>query len=150
MNILLMLAAMDAPLWLSIVQPEFEPLFFAIAVEHPNDPTREAAWTSLGDLFTCCCMKAFTVVNGNSEQSDSEAESKMEIDHHPDRNIVTYLWQVTLNCLKKANAYTSLAGKAFDTGATIFRYISISEMRLIVGFTTRHCLPRTPKMQKRC
>lgn len=121
MNILLVLSAMDVGLWLSIIQPEFESLFFAVAVEHPNDPTREAVWTSFGDLFTYCSMKAFSVVNGNNEQNDSDAESKMEIDHHPYRNIVTYLWQVTLNCLKRAHAYISLAGKAFDTGANILR-----------------------------
>jgi hypothetical protein len=122
MNILYSLSTMDAALWLSIIQPEFEPLFFAVAVEHPNDSTREAVWASFGDLFTYCSMKAFAVVNGNSEQNESDAESKMEIDH-PSRNIVTYLWQVTLNCLKKANAYISLAGKAFDTGTNILRSV---------------------------
>lgn len=122
MNILLVLSAMDATLWLSIIQPEFEPLFFAIAVEHSNDVTREAVWTSFGDLFTYCCMKAFAAIDGNREQNDSDAESKMEIDQHPDRDIVSYLWRVTLNCLKKASAYIPLAGKGFDTGAKILRY----------------------------
>jgi hypothetical protein len=122
MRILMMLSMIDAPLWLKILQPEFEDLFFAMAVESVGDQHREAVWNAMEMSFNHSCLRSFTFMNGNSEQSDSDTESKMEIDHHPpDQSIVGFLWQVTINCLKRAGAHILLAGKAFDTAATMLR-----------------------------
>lgn len=122
MSILMMLSMIDARLWLKILQPEFEDLFFAAAVENVHDQAREAVWVSFESLFHLCCLKSFTVVNGNSEQSDSDPESKMDIDRSlPDHSVVGFLWQVMINCVKRARAYVPHAAKAFDAASNMLR-----------------------------
>jgi hypothetical protein len=69
-------------------------------------------------------MKAFMTINGGgNELSDSDTENKMDIDSRPNdlRDIVLFLWQVTINCLKKASVHIPLAGKAFDTSSQMLR-----------------------------
>lgn len=119
-----MLTMINARLLLDVIRPEFEPLFFASAVEEASESNREHIWNSMQAFFTHSCIKAFMTVNGNgTELSDSDSENKMDIDFRPNdlRDIVSFLWQVTINCLKKGSAHIPLAGKAFDTSAQMLR-----------------------------
>jgi hypothetical protein len=122
MHVLFMLSVVDSRLWLKFLQPEFEDLFFAMAIENARDVAREASWTSMGELFYRS-LKMAPVVNGNNEP---DAENNMDVDHSPlGRGITSFLWQVTINCLKRATGHIPLAGKAFDTAAIMFRCVSI-------------------------
>jgi hypothetical protein len=124
MSILFILSTFDARLWLKIVQPEFEDLFFVLAVESLDEPARDAVWNSFQEFFSLSYMKAMATVNGNGVQNDSDAESQMDIDHPTkERDIPTFSWQVTINCLKRASTHIALAGKAFDSASSMFRYI---------------------------
>lgn len=124
MDILSGLSSIDGRLWLKLVGHEFQELFFAAAVAQLDESARESAWAAMLTFFEKRCQIAFQVSNGTNEQSDSDPETRMEIDPQPDveREIVFFIWEVTLNCMKKANAYIPLAKKAFDTGASMLRY----------------------------
>ena len=125
MNVMLMLSNLNTRTWLSLVQPEFENAFFACAVEYANEPTRESAWIGLEYAFATACSQAFAVANGDGDehQNDSDTENKMDIDPEPsERTVVTYLWTLTINCLKRANRYWGFAGKAFESAVNMFRY----------------------------
>jgi len=124
MNILAVLSTIDAHLWLKVVQSSFEDSFFALAIDHVPE-IREPIWNAMQEFFTSSCQRAFAVTNGNGEQSDSDVEGKMQIDHRPNemRNVVSYLWQVTVNCLQKAKNYIPYAAKAFSSGASMLRYL---------------------------
>src|SRR5277367_6246578 len=125
MNILAALSTIDAHLWLKVVQSSFEDSFFALAIDLIPE-IREPIWNAMQEFFTSSCQRAFAVTNGNGEQSDSDVEGKMQIDHRPNelRNVVSYLWQVTVNCLQKAKNYIPYAAKAFSSGASMLRYLS--------------------------
>lgn len=125
MNILAVLSTIDAHLWLKVVQSSFEDSFFALAIDLVPE-IREPIWNAMLDFFASSCQRAFAVTNGNGEQSDSDVEGKMQIDHHPNEmgNIVSYLWQVTVNCLQKSKNYIPYAAKAFTSGASMLRYVS--------------------------
>jgi len=127
MSILSVVSTIDAHLWLKVVQPYFEPAFFRWAVDHVP-LIREPFWNGMQEFFTSSCQRAFTITNGNSEQSDSDVEGKMQIDHHPNemRNIVSYLWKITVNCLRRAKNYIPYAAKAFSSGASMLRYVSLA------------------------
>ena len=124
MDILSGLSSIDGRLWLKLVGPEFQELFFAAAVAQLDESARESAWVAMLTFFEKRCQIAFPAGNSANEQIDSDPETKMEIDPQPDveRETVLFLWEVTLNCMKKANAHIPLAKKAFDTGASMLRY----------------------------
>jgi len=125
MNVMLMLSNLDTRTWLTLVQPEFENSFFVCAVEFANEPTRESAWIGLEHAFAAACSQAYAVVNGNGSelQSDSDTENKMDVDQEPgERVVVTYLWTLTINCLKRSSQYWGFAGKAFESAVNMFRY----------------------------
>jgi hypothetical protein len=123
MHVLSGLAALDAKLWLKVADYEFKKLFIAMGLESSIDSTRENIWNALLDFFQVACHKAFAVTNGNSEQSDSDVESKMDIDQPTNdmRRVVLSLWQLTLDCLKKAEVFISFASKSFETAANMLR-----------------------------
>lgn len=128
MNVMLTLSALDTRTWLTIVQPQFEDSFFNVAVEYGNEPTRESAWLALEHGFARTCSHAFSAVNGNASepQSDSDAENKMDIDQEPSERsgkqaVVTYLWTMTIHCLKRASEHWEFAGKAFESAVNMFR-----------------------------
>jgi hypothetical protein len=122
MNILAGLSAFDAHLWLKVVQPIFEDSIFILALGHGSE-IREPMWNSLQEFFANSCQRAFAMTNGNGDQSDSDVEGKMQIDHRPNetRAVVTFLWQVTVNCLQRAKHYIPYAAKAFSSGANMLR-----------------------------
>jgi len=124
MNTLGCLSVIDSRLWLKVVKSSFEDSFFALAVE-PVPDVREPAWNAMQEFFTKSCQRAFAVTNGNGDQSDSDVEGKMEIDHRPNeiRDVVSYLWQVTVNCLQKAKNHIPYAAKAFSSAASMLRYV---------------------------
>ena len=124
MKILAALSTIDPHLWLKVVESSFEDSFFTLAIDHVPE-IREPVWNAFQEFFVNSCQKAFAITNGNSEQSDSDVEGKMEIDYHPDetRSIVSFLWHVTVDCLQKAKLCIPYAAKAFSSGASMLRYL---------------------------
>jgi hypothetical protein len=139
LNIMLMLSRRDRRRWLSLMQPQFEDAFFACAVAFSSESLREAAWSALEFVFASACSQAFSVVNGNGSenQSDSDVENRMDIDPEPgERAIVSYFWTLMLNCLKRASEHVAFASKAFESAVNIFRYVRGRNV-LSTGYTGR-------------
>lgn len=131
LNVMLMLSRRDRRRWLALVQPQFEDAFFALAVPYPSEAMHEAAWGALEFVFESACSHAFSVVNGNGieNQSDSDVENRMDIDPElGERAIVNYFWTMMLNCLKRAAEHVTFASKAFESAVTMFRYVPGEEV----------------------
>jgi len=123
MSILSVLSKIDSLLWLKTLRPQFGDFYFALAVENPNEQIRDISWNALHDLFASACQRAFGVTNGNSVQTDSY-EIEMEIDEPNEmRDIVSFLWQVVIQCLRRSGPHLLFASKAFETGANMLRYV---------------------------
>jgi hypothetical protein len=125
LNVFFSLSSVDPRLWMTTVKSEFERIFYGLAVECPHDSIRDCAWNSLKEFFAKTCQAAFRTTNGvNGNASDSDVDSKMEIDQ-PDekKDIVKFLWEVMMQCLKKSTNHIPYAAKAFETGAIMLRFV---------------------------
>lgn len=123
LNVLFALSSIDGDLWMKLVEAEFEPRFFALAVACPNDAVRANAWDGMKAFYAKVCNALSVATNGHGEQSDSDTETKMEIDLAPKstQRLAWYLWMTSLNCLKASDQFIPLAAKAFETGANMLR-----------------------------
>jgi hypothetical protein len=126
-NILFTLSSIDAELWMKILRSGFEGQFYAMAVECQNESIRENSWNCLLAFFTSLCRESFAITNGNGDHSDSDNENKMDIDRTPaeGRDVILFIWEVAIGCMRNSHVYISQASKAFETGANMLRYFSI-------------------------
>jgi hypothetical protein len=124
LNVLFALSLVDVNLWIDILGPQFEHRFYALALATPVIAVRDAAWESLQAFYTTLCQSiSAKPSNGHAYQSDSDSESKMEIDPPSggSHRLATFLWNTALNCLKNSDRHVQFAGKAFETGASLLR-----------------------------
>lgn len=144
MNIMAFASSSNQGLWLKFLLGDFEGAFFNVAVVSGNDKGREIAWTSLTTLFEFWINgKAATPrFPAGSEPSGSDSESQMDIDpnYGDSVELLSYLWEFTINCLGRARKYISHAAKAFQESGTILRYIlflHFSHTRLYHNFLSK-------------
>jgi len=125
LNVLFALSSLDVDVWMDIIEPEFESRFYNLAVACPNEAVRTNACESLQIFYFSLCASSSLTANGHIEQSDSDSENKMEIDTPSSGlpRLVVYLWNMALNCLKLSDRYIAFAGKIFETGANMLRYV---------------------------
>lgn len=149
LNILFSVSSIDTPQWLEVLSPTFCTRFYALAVACPNNAIREHAWNCFRAFFAKCCQGAFSPMN-EIEENGSDIESRMDIDPTPSevRDIVSYLWDVMIDCLIMAKSDIPHAAKAFETAAEILRYlIRLTGLRLIKGFITELCHLLAPRRE---
>ena len=156
MNIMAFASSSNQGLWLKFLLGDFEGAFFNVAVVSGNDKGREIAWTSLTTLFEFWIngKRATPRFPTGSEPSESDSEGQMDIDpnYGDSVELLSYLWEFTINCLGRARKYISHAAKAFQESGTILRYILFFPFSpfLIQGFTTISFQKSIPNRLKSC
>jgi hypothetical protein len=108
MNILSVLALIDAPIWLESMDG-FQGLFFDLSIANPNDQYREAIWNAMSDFFTRACRKAY---RGGVEDPDRCKDM---------RRVVKFLWDTTIKTIARADSHVRFAGKAFESAGIMLR-----------------------------